>query len=85
MHVRIASIQDDEVVFVVELQPAGIFEVAGTAPEELPILLKIRYPEILTYFRARGCLRPGGKGWVPPAAYRPGEFSRALYPKALPQ
>ncbi len=50
LHVRIASIQDDEVAFVLELQQAGIFEIAGAAPEELPILLEVRCPDILIAF-----------------------------------
>ncbi len=81
LHVRIASIQDDEVAFVVELQQAGIFEIAGAAPEELPILLEVRCPDILIAFARQAVCDLVVKGGFSQLLIDPVNF-HALYPKA---
>jgi preprotein translocase subunit SecB len=78
LHVRIASMQDDEVAFVVELQQAGVFEIAGAAPEELPILLKVRCPEILIAFARQAVCDLVVKGGFPQLLINPVNFE-ALY------
>ncbi len=74
LHVRIASIQDDEVAFVVELQQAGIFEIAGVAPEELPILLEVRCPDILIAFARQAVCDLVVKGGFPQLLIDPVNF-----------
>ncbi len=82
LHVRIASIQDDEVAFVVELQQAGIFEIAGAAPEELPILLEVRCPDILIAFARQAVCDLVVKGGFSQLLIDPVNF-HALYTQKL--
>ena len=74
LHVRITSIQDDEVVFVVELQQPGIFEIAGAAPEELPILLEVRCPDNLIAFAGQAVCHLVVKGGFPQLLIDPVNF-----------
>ena len=74
LHVRIASIQDNEVAFVVELQQVGIFEIAGTASEELPILLEVRCPDILIAFARQAVCDLVVKGGFPQLLIDPVDF-----------
>ena len=83
LHVRIASIHDDEVAFVVELQQAGVFEIAGVAPEELPILLEVRCPEILLAFARQAVCDLVVKGGFPQLLINPVNF-HARYSQKLP-
>lgn len=82
LHIRIASIQDDEVAFVVELQQAGVFEIAGVAPEKLPILLEVRCPEILLGFARQAVCDLVVKGGFPQLLINPVNF-HALYSQKL--
>lgn len=65
---------------VVELQQAGIFEIAGAAPEKLPILLEVRCPDNLIAFARRGDL--GVKGGFPQLLIDPVNF-HACYTQKL--
>ena len=82
LHVRIAAIQDDEVAFALELQQAGIFEIAGATPEDLPILLEVRCPEILVAFARQAVCELVVKGGFPQLLIDPVNFS-ALYKQKL--
>jgi preprotein translocase subunit SecB len=82
LHVRIESMHDDEVAFVVELQQAGVFEIAGVAPEELPILLEVRCPEILLGFARQAVCDLVVKGGFPQLLINPVNF-HALYSQKL--
>jgi preprotein translocase subunit SecB len=73
---------DDEVAFVVELQQAGVFEIAGVAPEELPILLEVRCPEILLGFARQAVCDLVVKGGFPQLLINPVNF-HALYSQKL--
>ncbi len=82
LHVRIASMQDDEVAFVLELEQAGIFEIAGAVPEELPILLEVRCPDILIAFARQAVCDLVVKGGFPQLLIDPVNF-HGLYTQKL--
>jgi preprotein translocase subunit SecB len=82
LHVRIESMHDDEVAFVVELQQAGVFEIAGATPEELPILLEVRCPEILLAFARQAVCDLVVKGGFPQLLINPVNF-HARYSQKL--
>lgn len=81
LHVRIASVQDDEVAFVLELQQAGIFEIAGALPGELPILLEVRCPDILVTFARQAVCDLVVKGGFPQLLIDPVDFNQLYIEK----
>lgn len=82
LHVRITSIQDDEVAFALELQQAGIFEIACAVAEELPILLEVRCPDILIAFARQAVCDLVVKGGFPQLLIDPVDF-HGLYAQKL--
>lgn len=82
LHVRVEAIHDDEIAFVVELQQAGVFEIAGAAPEELAIMLEVRCPEILLAFARQAVCDLVVKGGFPQLLINPVNF-HARYSQKL--
>lgn len=74
LHVRLTSMNGDKVAFVLELQQAGVFEIAGAAPEELPILLEVRCPDILMAFARQAVCDMVVKGGFPQLLLDPVDF-----------
>lgn len=81
LHIRIHAQQADDTIFLIELEQAGVFQIAGYTPEEVTTLLGTQCPATLFPYARETISSLVGKGGFPPLILQPinfeGLFARA--------
>ena len=83
--VTIEARQEDKVAFLVELQQAGVFQVAGFNEQERAQILAIVCPQNLFPFAREAVANLTSKGGFPPLLLQPINFERLYQQKAQQQ
>jgi preprotein translocase subunit SecB len=81
LHIRIHAQQTNNTIFLIELEQAGVFQIAGYTPEQITTLLGTQCPATLFPFVRETISSLVGKGGFPPLMLQPinfeGLFARA--------
>ena len=84
LHLEVHARLGDQTMFVVELDQAGVFVIAGYSPEETKALLGTHCPATLFPYARETISSLVGKGGFPPLVLQPISFD-ALYARAREQ
>ena len=84
LHLHVHAKLGDQTMFVVELDQAGVFVIAGYTPEETKALLGTHCPATLFPYARETISSIVGKGGFPPLVLQPISFD-ALYARAREQ
>jgi len=84
LHLRIHSQQNDNTIFLIELEQAGVFKVEGYSDEQTTVLLGTQCPATLFPYARETVSGLVGKGGFPPLILQPINFE-ALFARAREQ
>lgn len=84
LHISVHAKKNDQTIFLVELDQAGIFSLQGYTPEENAMLLGTQCPATLFPYARESVSTMVGKGGFPPIMLQPINFD-LLYARAKEQ
>ncbi len=84
LHISVHAKQDDQTIFLVELEQAGVFQIGGYATDEINTLLGTHCPATLFPYVRETISSLVSKGGFPPLMLQPISFD-ALYAQARVQ
>ena len=84
LHISIHAKRDNDTIFLIEMDQAGVFVINGYTPQETATLLGTQCPTTLFPFAREGIASLVGKGGFPPLILQPINFD-ALFARAQEQ
>jgi preprotein translocase subunit SecB len=84
LHINVHAKQDDQTIFMAELEQAGLFLISGYSADEINTLLGTHCPATLFPYARETISTLVGKGGFPPLILQPISFD-ALYARAREQ